>query len=260
MKRVFSNRRNALLSPAILSLGGLLVGVALVLVFVRLVFPGGFIALTAPLFQVGNVASLFTGGLTASFGDRVAEATQFRELRLAYDALSNENLALRTKIEDLEKFLGPIPGVPEGVVAGVLARPPQSPYDTLVLAAGSLDGVSVSMRVFAPGSVPIGEVESVSSHASRVTLYSAPGSKRAGWVGEARIPIELVGQGGGAFRATAPRDAGIEAGMIVYLTNGGALPIGTVSLVEADLSSPAAVLSIASLTNLFSLTWVKLVP
>lgn len=260
MKRVFLNRRNSLLSPAIFSFGGGAVGVALILLLVRVLFPSGFIALTAPLFQVGNVVSVFTRDGTASFTDRLAQSRELADLRLAYDALSNENLGLRAKIEDLEQFLGPVPGIPEGIVAGVLARPPQSPYDTLVVAAGSLDGVSADMRVFAPGNVPIGEVESVLQRSARIALYSAPGSKRAGWVGEARVPLELVGQGGGAFKATAPKDARIEAGMTVYLTQGGALPIGEVRLVEEDLSSPAAVLSIASRANIFSLTWVKLVP
>ena len=35
-----------------------------------------------------------------------------------------------------------------GILAGVVARPPESPYDTLVLAAGKNAGVTLGMEVF----------------------------------------------------------------------------------------------------------------
>ena len=58
-----------------------------------------------------------------------------------------------------------------GILAGVVARPPVSPYDTLVLAAGRVDGVEVGMEAFGAVGVPVGVVSSVLEDFSRVTLF-----------------------------------------------------------------------------------------
>ena len=58
-----------------------------------------------------------------------------------------------------------------GIIAGIVARPPASPYDTLVLSAGSEEGVTLGMEAFGAGGVPLGVVSSVLANFSRVTLF-----------------------------------------------------------------------------------------
>lgn len=97
------------------------------------------------------------------------------------------------------------------IVAAVLAAPPRSPYDTLALDAGVNEGISEGDTVFV-GSVAVGLIRSVSARTSVAELFSTPGRKtpvvimRRG----AAVPVEAVGQGGGAFTAMLPREAGIE--------------------------------------------------
>ncbi|HRH55963.1 MAG TPA: rod shape-determining protein MreC, partial [Candidatus Paceibacterota bacterium] len=146
------------------------------------------------------------------------------------------------------------------VLAGVLVRPPVSPYDTLILDQGSSAGVEAGMRAEGAGGLPIGIVESASANSSRVILYSAPGKETESWAGEARIPITLRGEGSGAMSATVAREAGIVAGDLVYVSGPGAIAIGSVVAVDNDPSSPRSRINVRPLANPFSMTWVTLVP
>jgi len=93
---------------------------------------------------------------------------------------------------------------------------------------------------------------------AQVSLYSAAGRSTLGWAGEARIPIELLGVGSGAFRASVAKDSGIAIGDLVYVPGPGALPIGTVVRIDTDPSSPTGILFVKPLASPFSLTWVAM--
>jgi cell shape-determining protein MreC len=147
--------------------------------------------------------------------------------------------------------------LPEGVMAGVLMRPPESPYDTLVLSSGATDDVALGMRVFGPGGVPIGTISQVTADFSRVTLFSSPGVVTQGWVGETRVPIEMRGVGGGAVEAVIPRPVAVAEGDVVFTGGPGAIAYGTVVKVIDNPSSPQVALRIMPAVNLFSLTWVN---
>ncbi len=123
--------------------------------------------------------------------------------------LQNENEVLTARAQDLTKLLGGQSGSTQGstIPAGVLARPPESPYDSLVVAAGSADGIATGAEVFSSGGIPIGTVASVTAHSATIQLLSTPGVTTNGWVGENRIPLTLSGMGAGAFTAILPKAA-----------------------------------------------------
>jgi cell shape-determining protein MreC len=261
MKKIlFQRRSNAILSPSGVSLGAFLILLALLVAGLRFIFPGMFIAITAPVFHAGSAVTAFATDVRASFANAAALMSERDNLRSQNEALMNENLALTARVSDLAVLLGEAPVAPQGIVAGILSRPPETAYDTLILGAGSTSGVSSGMRVLAQGGVPIGTVDSVTASSARVTLYSSPGRALAAWVGKTRIPLTLSGAGGGVFLAAAPKAAGIVAGDIVYVAGGGAEPIGRVRAVRTNASSPSATLLIAPTVNLFSVVWVTLVP
>jgi cell shape-determining protein MreC len=181
------------------------------------------------------------------------------------DAAQSENIALRVEVAsltataaDLAALLGSRTEPSPGILAGVILAPPMSPYDVLIVDQGSSDGVASGALATGPGGVPIGEVLSVTEHAARVELFSAPGREVPALVGETRAPLILTGEGAGAFAANAPADTGISAGDLVYITAGGAFAIGTVVAVEHDATSPSAAIRIQPMVNPFSLTWVVL--
>lgn len=256
MKRQSFARRNALLSGAPGRAAAALLGVALLLVVVRAVFPGFLTDIAAPLWRASAAAGNAAGDVTAVFGN---PATLSRELDAANaknEALANQNAALAAKVADLTTLLGSRKEAPAGILAGVLARPPESPYDTLVIDQGSAAGVAAGAKAYGPGGVAIGKVASVTASSARVTLYSSPGTETQAWVGVARIPVTLAGAGGGAFTASADATAGVVAGDLIYTEGPGAVPLGAVARVDTDVSSPQVTLRIRGVANPFSLTWV----
>ncbi|HEX5774979.1 MAG TPA: rod shape-determining protein MreC [Candidatus Paceibacterota bacterium] len=263
MKMPFSRthkRRNALLGPGA-GIVSLAVGVIILTLFIlRAAFPGALTALAMPFWQAGNGLTRGAGSLVAVWSDKNALASERDRLMRENLSLAEETRVLAAANTDLTRLLGSREEAPEGVLAGVLARPPVAPYDTLVVDQGAGAGVTAGAQVLGPGGAPVGTVESTTAHTSRVLLYSTSGQSSEGWVGAARLPITLEGAGAGAFRALVPRDASIAVGDMVYLPGPGAIPVGIITRVDADPSSPRATVHIRPFTSPFSITWVEIGP
>lgn len=227
---------------------------ALVLVVYRFIFPGAFLTTVAPIAQIGASASLGVHSFSARFADAAALSAKVELLGKENAALASQNRVLSQQLADV----GALTAAPQDIVAGVVSRPPESPYDTLLLASGSKDGVMRGMEVFGPGSRPLGVITSVTKSFSRATLFSAPGQLVFGWVGEAHTPVTLQGVGGGSFLATLPRSAGVAEGDVVYVPGPGAMPIGTVTKLSGDPSAPSVTLDIMPALNMYTITWVAL--
>lgn len=251
MKTQYFRRRNAVLSGTTWPLGVGLGVLVLVVVAVRLIAPDLLTALAKPLWYAGDIASNSMASVAAPFED-------VDKLRAERDLLVQENAALHAQVAVLTAQVQDTATLPSGIAAGVLARPPVSPYDTLVVGAGQQQGITQGAIAYAPGGVPVGVVQEVSAQTTRIQLYSAPGVQTEGWVGEERIAITLIGRGAGAFAATLPRESGIVVGDVVYAPGPGALPVGTVVRIDADPSSPRSQVFVQPYINIFSLTWVSL--
>ena len=262
MKRLSFRRRNAifgtgrLIGPVSLSI----LGVVVLFFILRTFVPGSLAILSSPFWSTGTM-------LTASVGNTGTFFTDKATLAKERDALRDENALLRSQQQqsaareaDLMRLLGNRVDAEPGIIAGVLARPPVSPYDVLIVGAGSKSGIIPGMRALGPAGVPIGVVESVSGTTANVVLYSAPVKETEAWVGEARIPVTLRGAGSGAFTADVVRETSIKEGDQVYVAGPGALPIGQVAHVSSDPSSPRSSMDIKPFVNPFSITWISLVP
>lgn len=251
-------RRPTFLSRYTLRVAGLFVGFALILLGLRIFLPDILTAVASPFWSFGSGATHALGGLGDSFTSKVTLISDRDRLMNDNATLTENNRVLEAKVADLERLIGSAQSKPNGILAGVLVRPPVTPYDTLVIDAGTKAGVSPSALVYGPGGVPLGTVESVSAGGSRVSLYSAPGRASEGWIGDNRLALMLTGRGAGAFEATLPHAAGIVVGATVYLPGPGAVPVGTVVRVDSDPSSPRDTLHIQSYQSPFSLTWVMI--
>jgi cell shape-determining protein MreC len=195
--------------------------------------------------------------LSAYFLDRRTLADDRDRLTAENNALRSANRALATQVTDVTRLVGGRTEAAHRILAGILARPPVTPYDTLVLDRGEEDGVVVGSIVYAPGNVPLGTIESSTKKTARAALYSAGGRITEGWIGEKRVAISLVGHGAGTFSATLPRESMAQVGDTVYIPGPGALPIGTIVRIDTNPSSPSDTIHISPFTNLFSLTWVE---
>lgn len=234
----------------------------LVLVFAGLRFflPSALATLATPLWATGSALSAGAGNAMAFFGDKPALVAERNRLLAENAALYAKNAALEARAADLAALLGDRTEPQAGVLAGVLVRPPVAPYDVLVVDQGAQAGVREGALVAGPGGMPLGTVESISSGAARVLLYSTPGRETESWIGEARLAVTLVGEGAGAMSAIVAREAGIVVGDLVYVAGPGAVPVGTVTAVGNDPSSPRSRVDIRPLANPFSTTWVTIAP
>ena len=259
MKRTFLSKRNAFLSSASISWGVFAcVGVFFVLL-VRLFAPNIFWYAFAPVFRVADSLVIKSHILYSSFGDTAALALKNEQLLNENAALVSENNALLVKVVSLSSLFGSLATErmnASGILTGVVARPPESPYDTLVLAGGMKDGIISGMEVFGAGGVPIGVISSVRTNFSQVTLFSAPNMVTHCWVGKANLPLSIHGSGAGVMSASIARSANISVGDTVFAPGPGALPIGSVTRIDSDPSAPEIVLRIVPTINLFSITWV----
>ncbi|MDO8742140.1 MAG: rod shape-determining protein MreC [bacterium] len=262
MKRTYLTRRsNAIFSPESFSWGVAALMFVLIVFLVRFFAPNFFWNLFAPLYRGADSVAAAGHGFVSSFGDAATLSSKNELLASENAALASENRALLVKVSSLSALLSSTTSgktAVSGILASVIVRPPESPYDTLVLSEGIDAGVTVGMEVFGAGGVPIGAISSVLPEYSRVTLFSAPGMVTHGWVGYAHVPLTIEGAGGGAMSATLARSANVAVGDVVYVPGPGALPIGSVTRIDDDPAAPEVVLRIIPAVNLFSVTWVML--
>ncbi|HEX2792661.1 MAG TPA: rod shape-determining protein MreC [Candidatus Paceibacterota bacterium] len=265
MKMPFSRtrrllRRNALLDAERGLIGLILVAIMALILIARFAFPGALTALVSPVWGAGTALTAATGGAAAYLADRPTLIGERDRLLLENEALVQNNRMLAAKAADLERLLGDRSDAGPGILAGVLARPPVAPYDVLVVDQGSEDGVTAGSLVSGPGGVPVGTVEEALPGSSRVLLYSAPGRQTEGWAGTVRTPVRLEGIGGGIYRASIAQDAAVIVGDTVYVPGPGSIPIGSVTSVTYDPSSPRSVIEVRPYVNIFTLPWVTIQP
>ena len=120
------------------------------------------------------------------------------------------------------------------ILAGILAKPNQSPYDTLLIDAGTAQGVVLGQKVFALGNVPIGYVSEVDTNSSKVILFSNPGEKTEVVINGKDAFMEAVGRGGGNFEIILPRDFVLAVGTEIDLPGITPYILGTVQTILSD--------------------------
>lgn len=233
----------------VLAIAGVII-IALLIALMRMFAPQALIVLSTPFLHAGNAATLSLQSLESA--DEVRRERD--ALRQEAQALHLENESLRAALRDQGALL---PSV-GSINAGVLARPPLTPYDVVIVDRGSDDGVRIGALAYGPGGTPVGTVVDAATKSARIALFSSPGTMTEGWIGETRIAVSIKGEGSGAFFAEVARESGVAEGDLVYAAAGGARPIGAIARIDASASSPSSLLRIRPLVNPFSLVWVTI--
>ena len=146
------------------------------------------------------------------------------------NSLIKENKILKNKISELElktydyeillkemddlKALVGRSGNSSRILAGVLSKPPFSPYDTFVVDAGSSVGVKVGSGVYLSDNIIIGQISSVYNKNSVVELFASYGKKQEVVSMRTGESFEMLGKGGANFSFEVPKDTDISVGDI----------------------------------------------
>lgn len=144
--------------------------------------------------------------LASRLSDREQELARTRYQSLLFGALAEEHKRLSELLELPEE---------ERVATGrVIARPPQTHYDTLLVALK--EGHGVRKGDFASFErVLLGVVEEVGERTALLTLYSSGGASTDARAGEPSGIVVLRGLGGGAFVFEVPQPVLVERGDVL---------------------------------------------
>ncbi len=199
---------------------------------------------------LGRVPEYFRG-MNALLRERDSLKEQLAASKLAVldrNLLYEENLTLKESMGRSAQ--------PNALLAAVLVRPPESPYDTLIIDAGEDKQVKVGDRVAASGAFLIGTVEAVYATTARIKLYSAPNTSYDAFL-RGSIPIRAEGIGGGSLKASVPHDAEAAAGDLVTLPGIEPNLSFVVESIEAGRGDSAAEIYMHLAANPFSLRFAE---
>lgn len=252
MKKRFYHRHSFFITPRIFSGGSIILAVILLFVLFRVIAPGVFLTITAPVSSAGtfvykNISSVF---ILASQKQELQNKNQ--ALILQNEALMNRNRALLERVNTIATLIGTTTPRMPGVVANVLSSPIQSPYDTLIIDAGAKSGSAVGDVVLASGGVPIGTIREVAPYYARVLLFSSPGVLTKAWVGASHNQITLKGTGSGTFTASVPHQIKVAIGDLVFVPGAPAFAVGRVARVDAVVGVVMETLRIKPFVNMRS--------
>ncbi len=165
--------------------------------------------------------------------------------------LENENAELRN--------LAGAPAHAPGIAAAVVARPPETAYDVLILDAGSEEGIKDGDLALYQGSA-LGRVISVTSTSASVQLFSTAGLTEDIMIGQPPAILVGKGEGGGAFEAEAPATLNAAPGDLVRLSGSGSYAIGAVRSVSKQEHDVSETVYFSIPVSLADVDFVEILP
>jgi cell shape-determining protein MreC len=180
----------------------------------------------------------------------IQKNTDLQNAMLNYTILQEEN-------DQLKAMLGRVSPNHTYVLGTILSKPNESPYDTIIIDAGSDEGIAQGMGVFANVVTPIGQISEVYPTTSVVMLYSNPGQTTEAVMDGSNAQVKLLGRGGGNFEMTIPLDLPSASGTMVLLPNSQSEVIAIVEDVISAPTDPVKKVILRSPINIESLKWVQ---
>jgi len=221
----------------------------------------GFFTTTAvPVWKVSEVVGNGFQNVTGFFAFKSSLSAQVASLQnqvaslelkqVDYDAVTKEN-------QDLKILFGQNPTNPNSrVLAGVISKPPQSPYDTFVLDAGSENGIVVGDKVYISDTVLVGEIASVTGKNSIVNLFSKSGMTNALSDERTGATYQISGDGGANMSVEAPKDADILWGDTFSYPSLATSVVGSVFYIDQSAQASFKTVFLRVPGNVFQTKWV----
>ena len=181
-----------------------------------------------------------------------------QKLFLAGNLLASNSI-LQTENDSLKDLLGRKDTKQKTILASVLVKPPQVPYDSLIVDVGEDYQIKVGDKVMANANVYIGEVSEVLSHSAKITLYSTPGRKLSVVLGLNLVTAEAVGMGGGNFNIFLPREIEVKEGDVIVIPSITANVFGIVEKVNFKDRDSFQTVLFKSPVNISGLNFVEIV-
>lgn len=205
----------------------------------------------APRSTDAAYAFLSRDALIARLSDAEGALARSRWQGTLLELMASENQELRALTGARE--LAP------AVAARVIARPPRTHYDSLIVDRGEVDGVAEGNLVLS-GGIALGHVASVGSGTALVELFSNPGSEHDVLLGEPSVIAIARGLGGGAFELSVPQDVEVSIGDLVRLPGSRSLALGVVADVSSKPTDVSKTVRFAIPASFAAIDFIEIVP
>lgn len=166
-------------------------------------------------------------------------------------------MSLQSENNQLRGLLGRSADKKNMTLSAVLVRPPQTPYDSIVIDAGSGMGLKVGDTIYAEMNFAIGKVVEVSERTATVTLFSSAGQKASVLIGSSTTAVLVEGRGGGNFYIKLPRNIEIAVGDPVVWPDIQTILLGSVDVVDLGSGDAFANVYFRSPININTLRYVQ---
>lgn len=186
----------------------------------------------------------------------VQENTALREKILAVETTLLDRDMLTRENQTLRGMLGKN-GVEHMTLAEVLARPPQSAYDSIILDVGSDKGVKVGDKIVYPPRILLGEIIGVNARTSKAKLYTTGGETLDAIFDKENISAQLKGLGSGNFEVDLPREIHIDVGDLLVTAGGNHFIVGKVGNISFDVADAIQKVLVTSPVNFSELRFVE---
>jgi rod shape-determining protein MreC len=236
-----------------------------VIIFLLFTFTGlrgMFLWIAKPVWQAENNLIMFwkdSFELLSSKKSLVEENRQLKETLLKTDYYILARDFLHSENDDLKEALGRKNGSRQSVLAYVLVKPGKTPYDQIIIDAGSNFGVSVGDLILAEGSVAVGEVIEVFDGTAKVGLYSSPNKTMTVLIGPNAVQADAEGLGGGNFRVRLPKETGVKEGENIIIPSISNNVFGVIEKIESSSTDTFQDIYFKSPVNISELRLVEVV-
>jgi cell shape-determining protein MreC len=163
----------------------------------------------------------------------VAELEAAKQKIAVSEGVENTAVKLQAENEEFRKLCKAVPE--ERVIARVVGRPPELPYDVMMLDRGSDFGVVENAPVYAGADQVIGYVSRVYTHTALVTLVTTASFQSIAYIIGPNIYTYAEGMGGGMLRVAVPQGLALTKGDTVILP---ALDSGVYGTIQEIVTSP----------------------
>jgi len=187
----------------------------------------------------------------------INERTALEQKLFMTGSLIALNETLQAENDNLKDLLGRKEIKGKSILSAVLVKPPQIPYDTLIIDIGEEDNVKVGDKVIANANVYIGEISEVQKNSSKVIMYSTPGYKLSVVLGIGSVTVEAVGIGGGNFNIFLPREIEVKEGDTIVIPSITANIFGIVEKIKFDDKDSVQTVLFKSPVNISELNFVE---
>jgi cell shape-determining protein MreC len=194
----------------------------------------------SPFLKAGAKISGWWNGVKTDFAEKKAlqnenillrEEIMRMETKIAlFEVLEKENEMLKTAFSawERQKFL----------FASIIFRPPETPYDMLIIDSGFRIGVKEGMQVLAFGNILLGYVADVFDNTSKIKLISSFGEETNVILESSGAPAIAIGRGGENFEIMLPRAINVDIGEKVLALGRQLLLVGIVEKIEKQETDP----------------------